>query len=94
MSNETDIFDLTDIEDLPGVVQKELRLLGLRNDTEKMLSLFEIKPQLTVDEILVGLKRKYNIQKTRGWISSTAYNLKRRDILRKADGKIPKYERV
>ena len=93
MDNEN-IFDLEDTNDLPKEVKSQLRLLGLRQNSMYLLSLFEIKPTLTIDEILVGLKRKYNIQTTRGWISSTIYNLKRRNILKKVDGSKLAYKKI
>lgn len=94
MSETENIFDLEDIGDLPESTVNQLRFLGIRKNTQSLLELFEIKAQLSIDEILVGLKRKYEIQATRGWVSSTIYNLKRRNILKVVDGTKKVYEKV
>ncbi len=94
MSENENIFDLEDIGDLPESTVKQLRRLGLRKNTQLLLELFEIKSQLSIDEILVGLRRKYDIKATRGWVSSTIYNLKRRDLLKRVDGEKKRYEKV
>lgn len=83
--NSDKLFDLKNLDDLPEDVKKEVAPLGLRKDTEMLLSLFDIKNQLSIDEIVVGLMRKHGLKKKRSWVSSTIYNLKRRNIIKKID---------
>lgn len=90
----SDFFDLNNLDDLPDEVKKEVSLLGLRKDTERLLSLFDIKNQLTIDEIIVGMSRKYGMNKKRNWVSSTVYNLKRRKTIKEIDGKKKIYEKI
>jgi hypothetical protein len=82
----SDIFDLNNLNDLPDDVKKQIAPLGLKKDTEMFISLFDIKEQLTVDEIIVGMMRKYN--------SWTVYNLKCRKIIKEVDDKKKTYEKV
>jgi hypothetical protein len=90
----SEIFDLNNLDDLPEDVRKEVAPLGLRKDTEMLLSLFDIKNQLSIDEIVVGLMRKHGLKKKRSWVSSTIYNLKRREIIKESDGNKKFYEKV
>jgi hypothetical protein len=76
-----DIFDLENIEDITKECKKNLKLTGLHNDTEQLLSLFDILEPLSIDKIIVGYYRKYKIVKTRTWVSSTLYNLSRKKII-------------
>lgn len=74
------IFDTKNTSDLPDEVRQECKKF-FRNDTEQLLSLFDIKDSLNIDEIIIGLFRKYKLQKTRTWVSSTVYNLSRKNLL-------------
>jgi hypothetical protein len=87
-----DIFDLNEVEDLPDFCKKQLKLINIHIHTQRLLELFALKSELTVDEIVVGMYRKYGLEKTRVWVSSTLYNLKRRDLIKKIDKE--KYARV
>lgn len=81
-----DIFDLEKSDDLPSSVKLNIKGYNAKKLSEhsiKLIELFEIKKTLSVDEIIVGLYRKFNIQKTRVWVSTTAYNLIRANILKK-----------
>jgi len=83
MKERKDIFDLSDITDISKKV--ELNLVGLRihKKTKKLLDLFNIKTSLSIDEILVALYRLYRIEETREWVSSTLYNLSRKNLVKK-----------
>jgi hypothetical protein len=78
MSNN--IFDTQNIHDLPEFLKNQLKK-GYGKDTEKLLSLFDLKETLNIDEIIVGLFRKYQLEKNRVWVTSTAYNLTRIKLL-------------
>jgi hypothetical protein len=92
MKNE--IFDLDDLNDLPEEVKKHVRPLGLRLCTMRLIDLFELQPQLSIDEIIVGLSRKYKINKSRSWVTSTIYNLKKRNVIRRVPNFNKLYEKV
>jgi hypothetical protein len=83
-----DIFDTCDTSDLPkGFVATQLKIINVRDDTKLLLELFEKKNELSIDEILVALYRAHNIQKTRTWVSGTAYNLSIKGLIKKVDMK-------
>jgi hypothetical protein len=87
------IFDLSDLDDMPNDLKKEVRRLGIRRDTVNLLSLFDIKQHLTIDEIIVGMMRKYGVKKKRLWVSSTIYNLKRREMIKDVEGEKKVYQK-
>lgn len=80
-----ELFDLKNVTDIPETLQ--LKIHNLSATTDKILKLFAIKAELSIDEILVGLYRKYKIERSRNWISATLYNLKKRDYILKVNGK-------
>lgn len=67
-----DIFKITD--ELPEHVKNSLKINN--STTSRILTLFEIKNVLTVDEIIVGIYRRHNILLTRTNISSLLQKLK------------------
>lgn len=84
---EKNIFNLKEINDLPKNVSKEIKINKRHDVARKLLSLFDIKKELSINEILVGLYRVYKIVKTRIWVSSTLYNLKRSNIIKNITNK-------
>jgi len=77
VSSESDIFNIDCIDDVPHELKKEI--LGERYragiGSVSILKLFNVKAQLSVDEILIGLYRKFGIKKNRRWVSLTMHNL-------------------
>lgn len=66
-----DIYDLTDVSDLPkstrSILRKNGKITGKFNTM--LLSIFPTDQQLSVDQIIVAMYRKYQIEfKTRGVI--------------------------
>jgi len=90
----SDIFDTNKIDDLPDDFKQEVNVLNIRQETKMLLKLFEQKRQLSISEILVSLFRSCNLRKKRTWVSSTLYNLARRNIVKKLDGKRGIYEKI
>lgn len=89
MSIEKDIFDLTDLSDLSPEIQKEATIRGfeLSNDVNSMLHLFDLKAELNTAEIIVGLARKFNLEKTKGWVRKTIIVLKNKKLIKSADSR-------
>lgn len=87
------IFDLHDVSDLPEKHRDELKLLSIREDAQKLLSLFDIKPRLSIDEIIVGLYRAHKMEKAREWVSATLYNLSKKGLIAKVKGTKGVYEK-
>jgi predicted transcriptional regulator of viral defense system len=79
------IFDLKNTKDLSIKTLGQLKSARFSKSTSEMISLFEIKKILTIDEILVGIFRLYKIEQTRDWARTTADNLTRRGILKKVN---------
>ena len=83
------IFDIENILDIPKSLRPKIK--GLREDSKKLLSLFEIEKELSIDHILVGLARKYKMSKERSWVSTTIWNLKKKDWLEEVENKVQTY---
>lgn len=83
--------NIFDREDLPSSIKTRLLDFRVKPNTKKFLSLFEIKYPLTIDEIIIGLFRKYGMRKSRAWVTTQIYNLKERGILVKFKTKPPSY---
>jgi len=90
---EKDIFDLSAIDDLPKKCAEELRLINIGKETKAVLDLFDIKNRLSIDEIIVGLYRLHKLEKTRTWVSSTLYNLSRKELVKKVEGTKGEYQK-
>jgi hypothetical protein len=84
MNAEKDIFDLTNLSDLSPEMQKEakIRSFELNNDLSSLLHLFDLKAELNTAEIVVGLARKFHLEKTRGWVRKTITNLRNRKLIK------------
>jgi len=91
---EENIFNLDKTDDLPEAYKKQLKLLNVRDDTRSLLALFDLKDNLSIDEILVGMYRLHKVEKSRIWVSSTLHNLSKKGLIRKIDGTKGKYRKV
>ena len=91
--NENNIFDLTNVDDLPEDQKRQLKLINVRDDAKNLLGLFELKNRLSIDEIIVGLYRLHKMIKSRTWVSSTLYNLSKKSLIKKVDGSQGEYEK-
>ena len=79
-SNDIFLID----ESLPQKLKNELQQLKKSNLWEEILSLFEYKEKLTLDEIMVGLYKKYKTIVTRRKISTAiTNNIKRKGKLKR-----------
>jgi hypothetical protein len=74
-----DVFNLFDLSDLPEKIVDRI----VQVETRRILSLFEIKKRLSVDEVIVGLYRAHKIEKSRGLVSSHLYALSKRKLIKK-----------
>jgi len=83
MSLKLELFNLDNTNDLPEYLTRELLILNVREDTRKLLLLFNLKKSLSLDEILVGLYRVHKIQKTRYWVNTTLYNLSKKNLIKR-----------
>jgi len=81
------IFDLENLNDLSKTTKEQIMPSRLRQNTIKLLALFEIKAHLSIDEIVVGMYRKYKENVKRTWVSSTIFNLKKMGKIKRAEGK-------
>lgn len=82
----SDLFDLTDISDIPPELIQEL---NLASDIDVViLGLFEeAKKPLNLNELLIGYYRKYKENKTRQYMMTTCYRLVKKGFLEPAEGK-------
>lgn len=94
--NKDEIFCMTNTEDLPKEVKKELRAIegSKKIITKLIIQLFLIKSPLSVDEILIGLYRVHKIVKTRSWLSSSLFHLKSHGVIENAPEKRGVYKLV
>ena len=88
-----DVFNLSDISDLSFESKQQIRLRNfqLKAETRLLLNLFNIKSQLTINEIIAGLERLHGIKRGRNWVSKTLNNLKTSNLIKKIIG-TDKYE--
>lgn len=74
------IFDISNLNDLPPELIKELKLAGDVDDT--LLNLFyEAGGTLDLSTLLVGYYRKHNEVKTRQYMMTTCYRLVKKGFL-------------
>lgn len=92
MSEETEIFNLMDLSDLKKETTDELKGIYVNRKDQLILSLFEIKNILSIDEIIVALSRKYKVNVNRGWIVNRLYALKNKKLIFKVKGTKGIYE--
>lgn len=92
--SEIKLFNYKDISDFPEECKQQLKPLRVREQTKKLLELFDRKSPLSIDEIIVGFYRLYNINKTRSWVSSSFYNLCKKNLIKKSDIEKCKYEKI
>lgn len=86
------IFDLTALDDINETLKSELRIASPKDD--QVLSLFEIKNKLTIDEIIVGLFRKYALEKKRAYVTSRLTSLVKKDLIEKVPGEKGTYQLI
>ena len=92
--SEKDIFDLECSDDISISCLKQLRGKGKYClGTSELLDLFARKEQLSMDEMIVGLYRLYKVEKTRTWLTSTLYNLIRKNLVKKVKGSKSEFTR-
>lgn len=74
----TDLFDLSDVSDLPTNLRQELVCQRGKGSSELLLALFHIAGrELTVDEVQAAYYRKYNEAMDRRKLLNKLYNLHR-----------------
>lgn len=73
--SEENIFNARIIDDLPESLQEQVWLAGRTHDTKRLVSLFDIKQELTLAEILIGMFRKFGIEKQKKWAVANIHNL-------------------
>ncbi len=82
----TNIFDVSNLEDLPPELIKELKLSSEVDNI--ILALFsEAGGILNLTKLLVGYYRKYKEAKTRAYMMSTCYRLVQKGFLEPTDSK-------
>lgn len=71
-----DLFDIQNIEDVPVSIQKELKARRKSSMETKIMELFNIaQRQLTIDEIVVALYRKFNVEKSARQVFNALYKM-------------------
>jgi len=75
-----DAFDLKNLDDLDPKTKTQL-FRTKRNNRTKLLSIFDLKDELSLDEIIVGLSRIHSVKKSRLWVTGVIYHLKKQGLL-------------
>ena len=88
-----DIFDLTNLDDLSATCKKKLLSKKAYYYT-LVYELFKIKETLTVNEIIVGLYRKFNLEKSAMQIRSLINILISRKLVIKVNGSVNVFQKV
>ena len=82
------IFDLTNIEDLPDALLKELTLTS--NIDEKILSIMD--GEMNINKLLVSFYRTYGEVKTRQYMVTTLYRMHKKKLIVSVQKKKGTYE--
>jgi hypothetical protein len=77
------LIDTTNLDDIPNDLKNELKKRGLNGSDEKILSIISEFTQLSIDEMLIGLFRKYNISKKRTWLANRLFVLSKLNKVKK-----------
>lgn len=88
-----DIFSLENTDSLPEEVKSQIYVNSLKKGSKMLLELFSIKSELSIDEIIVGYYRKFDLIKSRTWVSSNLYNLSKKGMIYKVKGKKGVYKK-
>ena len=78
------IFDIDNLNDVSQEIKEQLR--KKRKIADSILNLFKIKNQLSIDEIIVGLYRKYKLAPNRLSIANQLYRLHKDGLIKKVHG--------
>lgn len=90
-NEDSNIFDLDNLEGVSDSIKGMLTRREKYGVNNKILSLFSMKPELTIDEVIIALYRKYKIEKKRIWyVSSLSIMAKKGMLIRISFGKYKK----
>lgn len=93
---ENNRFNTDYMGDLPASIIKELKggmkPRGFGERSLQLLELFKLKKTLTMEEIIVGMFRTYQVEVKRVWVTSALYRLKAKELIKKVKGKKSTYE--
>jgi len=73
MNKKNDIFDMNKQDDLSDAVKRTIKPKSMI--TEKIMSLFEIKSDLSSSEVVVGLYRAFKLERSKSLVSSRLLQL-------------------
>ncbi|MFA5695956.1 MAG: hypothetical protein WC917_00625 [Bacilli bacterium] len=92
MSEEKNIFDLYNIDDLPKKIRGRLDKIKHYRTTDLILNLFESRKTLSINEIQVGLYRLYNKIVNRAALGNALYKLNKSKKIKRTEWGI--YEKI
>lgn len=71
-----ELFDIFNLDDLPEDMKREVESKRMDEFERKILELFELaKRPLSIDEVMVGLYRKYGVQKNHRQVMNKLYQM-------------------
>lgn len=81
-----DIFDLSDVSDLPQDIKKQLGMpVFKKEECKNLYELFTLKPRLKIDEIIVAFHRKYKKVVNREWLQCTLNNFRTYNLVKRVE---------
>ncbi len=86
------IFDMKNIYDIPEGLRNYLSKSKEKTYKDMLLSLFDIKKELTRQEMIVGLIRDYKLDKSQQWFSNLISQHMRRGNIKRIETNL--YEKV
>jgi len=79
---------LGDVKNLPDELKNQLQICNLNDEEERILEVFQsLEGYASIDEVMVGLYRKFNIIANRQLITNRLYRMKIKGLLNKIAGK-------
>lgn len=75
-----DIFDTKNLSDLPDKLIKNLKI---NPKDDEVMELFKLKNILNINEIIIGIYRKYKIYRSRDWVTNKVYTLNKTNKIKR-----------
>lgn len=84
----TNIFDTNDLSDLPDDIKATLKCNKKDDFSDKIMSLYDdTVKELNIDQITVGLFRKFKYKTRRKILNTKLYNMTKKSKLQRVAGK-------
>lgn len=81
VAKSENIFDLSNLDDLPAKLRTAAEVASKKRIADRLLDLFEMKPILSIGEMLIGFYRLHGIETTKGNLNSALSIMYKRGLI-------------